>query len=135
MRKTSAELATFVSEKAPERMTGILYILLFWLLGNALSDLTGNIVSGNVLGMLLLFAALKLRAVDPERVRPAAQFLTTNMALCFVPFGVGLIISYRAIVDHLWAIVVAAVVSTLLVLVCTGHVAQWLYKNRENRES
>ena len=112
-------------------MVGIMWILIFWLAGNLLSNLTGNIVSGNVLGMLLLFAALKLRAVDPESVRPAAKFLTANMALCFVPFGVGLIISYRAIADNVWAIAVAAIVSTVLVLVSTGHTMQWLYKNRE----
>ena len=108
-----------------------MWILIFWLAGNLLSDITGTIVSGNVLGMLLLFAALKLRAVDPESVRPAAKFLTANMALCFVPFGVGLIISYRAIADNVWAIAVAAVVSTVLVLISTGHTMQWLYKNKK----
>ena len=108
-----------------------MWILIFWLLGNLSSDLTGNIVSGNVLGMLMLFAALKLRAVDPEAVRPAAKFLTANMALCFVPFGVGLIISYRAIADNVWAIAVAAAVSTVLVLIATGRTMQRLYKNRE----
>ena len=112
-------------------MVGIFWILIFWLAGNVVSSLTGNIVSGNVLGMLMLFAALKLRAVDPEAVRPAAKFLTSNMALCFVPFGVGLIISYRAIADNVWAIAVAAVVSTVLVLVSTGHTMQWLYKNKK----
>ena len=108
-----------------------MWILIFWLAGNVVSDLTGNIVSGNVLGMLLLFAALKLRAIDPEAVRPAAKFLTSNMALYFVPFGVGLIISYRAIANNVWAIAVAAVVSTVLVLVSTGHTMQWLYKNKK----
>lgn len=114
-------------------MVGILYILLFWLAGNAVSDLTGNIVSGNVLGMVMLFAALKFRIVNPEKVRPAAKFLTANMALCFVPFGVGLIVSYRAITDNLWAIIVSAAVSTVLVLVSTGHVTQWLYKRKGKR--
>ena len=111
-----------------------MYILLFWLLGNALSDLTGNIVSGNVLGMLLLFAALKLRLLNPDTVRPAARFLTSNMALCFVPFGVGLIVSYRAITDNLWAIALSAALSTVLVIVCTGHVTQWLYRNGRKKD-
>ena len=110
-----------------------MWILIFWLAGNVVSNLTGNIVSGNVLGMLLLFAALKLRAVDPDTVKPAAKFLTSNMALCFVPFGVGLIISYRAIADNVWAIAVAAAVSTVLVLISTGRTMQQLYKNREKR--
>lgn len=112
-------------------MVGIMYILLFWLIGNVLSNLIGNMVSGNVIGMVLLFAALKFRLVNPDTIRPAAKFLTTNMALCFVPFGVGLIISYRAIADNIWAIVVSAAVSTVLVMVSTGHVMQWMYKAKD----
>lgn len=113
-----------------------MYILLFWLIGNALSNLTGNTVSGNVIGMVLLFAALKLRLIHPDTIRPAAKFLTTNMALCFVPFGVGLIISYHVIADNIWAILVSAAVSTVLVMVSTGHVMQWMYKeNDKQREA
>lgn len=41
-------------------MPGLFYILLFWLIGNALSILTGGYVSGNIIGMILLFAALCL---------------------------------------------------------------------------
>ena len=41
-------------------MTGLFFILFFWLLGNALSLLTGGYVSGNIIGMILLFASLCL---------------------------------------------------------------------------
>lgn len=70
-------------------MTGLFYILFFWLAGNALSLLTGGYVSGNIIGMILLFASLCLRWVPAERVRPAARFLLGAMALFFVPYGVG----------------------------------------------
>ncbi|MDE5636697.1 MAG: CidA/LrgA family protein [Alistipes sp.] len=111
-------------------MKAIVLILIFWLAGNAVSSMTGNVVSGNVIGMMMLFLALKLRAVKAETVRPAAHFLTANMAVCFVPFGVGLMVSYGAIADNLAAIAVSAAVSTVLVLVCVGRVTQRLYKNR-----
>ena len=112
-------------------MVGIMCILLFWLIGNVLSSLIGNMVSGNVIGMVMFFAALKCRLLNPDIVCPAAKFLTTNMALCFVPFGVGLIISYRAIADNIWAILVSAAVSTILVMVSTGRVMQWMYKAKK----
>ena len=86
-------------------MTGLFYILFFWLAGNALSLLTGGYVSGNIIGMILLFASLCLRWVPAERVRPAARFLLGAMALFFVPYGVGLMDSYRVILENLWAIV------------------------------
>ena len=73
-------------------MLGLFYILLFWLIGNALSILTGGYVSGNIIGMILLFAALCMRWVKAETVRPAAKFLLGAMALFFVPYGVGTIV-------------------------------------------
>ena len=107
-------------------MIGLFYILLFWLIGNGLSYLIGGIVSGSVLGMILLFAALCLHWVDAEKVRPAAKFLLGIMALLYVPYGVGLIDSYQIILDNLWAIVVSAVVSTVVVLLLTGKLFQLL---------
>lgn len=107
-------------------MKGIFYILLFWLIGNGLSRLTGGYISGNIIGMILLFAALNLRIVRAEAVRPAARFLLGAMALFFVPFGVGLMVSYETIMHNLWAILVSGAVSTVLVLLATGHMFQFL---------
>ena len=112
-------------------MTGLSYILFFWLAGNALSLLTGGYVSGNIIGMILFFASLCLRWVPAERVRPAARFLLGAMALFFVPYGVGLMDSYRVILENLWAIVVSGIVSTVLVLFVTGKTFQSL--NRRAR--
>lgn len=107
------------------------YILLFWLIGNALSILTGGYVSGNIIGMILLFAALCLHWVKAETVRPAARFLLGAMALFFVPYGVGLMNSYRVILDNLWAIVISGIASTIIVLLVTGQTFQSL--NRRSR--
>lgn len=112
-------------------MAGLFYILFFWLVGNALSRVTGGYVSGNVIGMILLFAALCLRWVKAETVRPAAKFLLGSMALFFVPYGVGLMDSYRVLLDNLWAIVVSGIVSTIIVLLVAGMTFQRL--NRRSR--
>ena len=81
-------------------------------------------MSGNIIGMILLFAALCLRWVRAETVRPAARFLLGAMALFFVPYGVGLMDSYRAIL-------VSGIVSTILVLIVAGQTFQSL--NRRAR--
>lgn len=107
-------------------MLGLLYILFFWLVGNALSLLTGSYISGNIIGLILLFAALCLRWVKAETVRPAARFLLGAMALFFVPYGVGLMESYRTILDNLWAIVISGIVSTIIVLLVSGKTYQSL---------
>ena len=112
-------------------MTGLFQILLFWLIGNSLSIITRGYVSGNIIGMILLFAALCLRWVRAETVRPAARFLLGAMALFFVPYGVGLMDSYRVILDNLWAIVISGIASTIVVLLVTGQTFQSL--NRRSR--
>lgn len=115
-------------------MYGLFQILLFWLIGNALSLLTGGYVSGNIIGMILLFASLCLGWVKAGTIRPAARFLLGSMALFFVPYGVGLMDSYRAILDNLWAIVVSGVVSTVLVLLVTGQTFQRLNRRIHLRQ-
>ena len=112
-------------------MAGLCYILFFWLIGNALSYVTGDYVSGNIIGMILLFAALCLRWVRAETVRPAARFLLGAMALFFVPYGVGLMDSYQVILENGWAIVISGIVSTIIVLFITGKTFQSL--NRRAR--
>ena len=112
-------------------MTGLFLILLFWLVGNALSLLTGGYISGNIIGLILLFASLCMHWVKAETIRPAARFLLGAMALFFVPYGVGLMDSYRVILENLWAILVSGIVSTILVLLVTGKTFQSL--NRRAR--
>jgi holin-like protein len=88
-------------------------------------------ISGNVIGMLLLFALLCAGVVKGETVRPAAKFLLGTMALFFIPFGVGLIDSYEVIMDNIVAIGVATVVSTFAVTAVVGWVFQLVNRRRE----
>lgn len=103
-------------------MTGILIILICWALGNLISMLVGGYVSGNIIGMLLLYAALHFKVIKPEKVAPTAKFLLATMALFFVPFGVGLMESYGVISQHWIAITIAAAISTLAVIAVTAFV-------------
>ena len=114
-------------------MTGLFFILLFWLVGNALSLLTGGYISGNIIGLILLFASLCMHWVKAETIRPAARFLLGAMALFFVPYGVGLMDSYRVILENLWAIVVSGIVSTILVLLVAGKTFQSLNRRARPR--
>lgn len=111
-------------------MKGVLVILACWLAGNLLSMVIDGYISGNIIGMLLLFALLCAGVVKGETVRPAAKFLLGTMALFFIPFGVGLIESYEVIMDNIVAIVVATVVSTFAVIVAVGWAFQLLNKRK-----
>lgn len=110
-------------------MLGLFYILLCWLAGNIIAYFTGNYISGNIIGMILLFCLLEFRLVNAETVRPVAKFLLGSMALFFVPYGVGLMVSYGAIMKNFWAIIVASVVSTVLIMLVVG----WVYQKMVHR--
>lgn len=112
-------------------MKGVFIILLCWLVGNGMSIAIDGYISGNIIGMLLLFVLLCAGVVKGETVRPAAKFLLGTMALFFVPFGVGLIDSYEVIMDNAVAIIVATVVSTFAVIVAVGWVFQLLNKGKK----
>ena len=127
MKQPSFFFSTFVAV-----MIGLCYILVFWLIGNAISYCIGGYISGNIIGMVLFFTALRMGWVQAERVRGAARFLLGSMALFFVPFGVGLMVSYESIVANLWAILVASLVSTVVVLVIVGRLFQWLNARKTN---
>ncbi len=111
-------------------MLGLFYILACWAAGNLVARLTGGYLPGNIIGMVLLFVALRLKWIPAETVRPAAKFLLGVMALFFVPYGVGLMVSYRVLLDNFWAILIAATVSTVLVLLTVG----WIFQ-KLNRKS
>lgn len=114
-------------------MVGILYLLLFLVIGNCVSSLIDGYISGNIIGMILLFVALNLKIVNPESVKPVAKFLLGTMALFFVPFGVGLVVSYETILENIWAILVATIISSVLVLVCVGRIFQRLNRAKDDR--
>ena len=109
-------------------MKGLFIILCCWLAGNALSMVINGYISGNIIGMLLLFVLLCLGVVKADTVRSAAKFLLGTMALFFIPFGVGLIDSYEVIMDNILAISIATLVSTFGVVAVVGWVFQLVNK-------
>lgn len=110
-------------------VNGFAIIMAFFALGEAASILIGHFVPGSVVGMVLLFAALCLRWVDAESIRPVAKFLTSNMILLFIPTFIGIIDTWGLLSSSLleWFAVVA--LTTVAVMASTGYCVQaveWL---------
>lgn len=105
-------------------MYGIFIIFLFYYLGILLSSLTGEFIPGSVIGMVLLFLALASGLVKAHKVKTVAEFITKNMALYFVPVGVGMLVSLH-FMSQAWPLfVLVSVVSMILVMISTGGVYQ-----------
>lgn len=105
---------------------GFAVLLFFQLLGEGIVRAGHWPIPGNVLGMALLLAALILGVVRLEWVLEAAELLLTNMALLFVPVGVGVMLYFDLVAREWLPILAAMVVSTFVVMAVTGHVTQRL---------
>ena len=110
-------------------LKALLWIFSFLGLGELVSYFIDIPIPGNIVGMILIFIALKFKLIRLETVKPASDLLLKYMVLFFVPYGVGLM-SYFDFISSYWIILsVAAVCSTLITLYITALVQQKLEKH------
>lgn len=108
---------------------GLTILLVLQGAGELLCRLLHLPVPGSVLGMGLLFLLLWTKVVRIEWIADACDLLLGNMALFFVPAGVGVMV-HAGLISRQWLpISLALVVSTLLVMAATGWVAE-IYERR-----
>lgn len=103
-------------------------IILISFMGETLNNLIPLPIPASIYGLIILFLALKLEWVRLEQIQATANFLLETMILMFVPAAVGLMVIWPAVQSLLVPLVVIAIVTTILVLVITGWVAQVLYR-------
>lgn len=98
-------------------------------LGELLIGITGVKFPSSIIGMLLLTFFLKMGWVKMSWVKHLSQFLIGNLGFFFVPPGIAILLYLDIIKAHLLPIVLATVISTVLVLVVTGHTHQMVIKS------
>jgi holin-like protein len=109
----------------------IIFICL--LLGEGIAAATGLRIPGSIIGMVLLTALLEARIVRPHQVEGVCNFLLANMGFFFIPAGVGLMLYLDLIASQWVAIVVASAVSTIIVMLVTGFIHQYLRRHARRR--
>jgi lrgA family protein len=97
-------------------------------LGEVIVWATGVKLPSSIIGMLILTLLLKLGWVKLGWVERLSQLLISNLGFFFVPPGVALILYLNVIKENWLSIMMATVVSTVLVLVVTGHMHQLVIK-------
>ena len=110
-------------------LPGIFIVLFFFALGELVGWLVNGFIPGSVIGMMLLFTALCLKWV-----KPVARFLCDNMALFFVPAGVGIVNALDILSQYWQAVLVACAVSTVMVIVVVASIQQWFEKHRKGAD-
>lgn len=102
--------------------------------GKYLSTLSGNLLSGSVIGMLLLFLLLCTGLVKKGQVQPVADFFLANLILFFIPALVAVtLIDFGSLWKELPGIILIAAVTTIVVMASTGLFVQWREQSNASR--
>lgn len=109
-------------------------ILTVSFLGEVLRAVLPLPVPASIYGLLLMLLALCTGVIPLDSVRETGRFLIEIMPLMFIPAAVGLIESWDKISPIVFELIVITAVSTVLVMVLSGRVTQWVIR-KENRKS
>lgn len=90
-------------------------------------------IPGSIIGLLVLTAALQMKIVKISSVKGISTFLISNMGFFFVPPGVALMLYFDIIAREWIPITAATIGSTVIVLIVTGLVLQYMHKRHHNR--
>ncbi len=103
-------------------------ILLFSGIGELLHVVIPLPIPASVYGLVLMLAALITGIVKLEQVKDTAGFLIEIMPIMFVPAGVGLINSWGALKPVVVPVLIITFLTTVIVMVVTGHTTQFLIR-------
>ena len=101
---------------------GFLILLAFQLLGESLVVVLALPLPGPVIGVGLRLVGLLGLGRIPNSLK------ITNLALLFIPAGVGLVLHFDLLASEGWIILLALVISTILATLVTTALFQWLMK-------
>ena len=79
--------------------------------------------------MLIMFISLCTGLIKTEQVSGAGDFLIEVMPVMFIPAAAGLIDSWGTLKPVLVPVAVITVVSTIVVMLVSGHVTQFVTKH------
>lgn len=90
-------------------------------------------IPAGIYGLMLLLVLLAVKVIKLEHVENTADFLIKIMPLMFIPPAVGLVDSWDKITGILIPLCIIIPVSTCVVMIVTGKVADFVIDVKENR--
>lgn len=108
-------------------------ILFISLLGELLRVLIPLPIPASVYGLVLMLLALTTGILKVHQVKEASALLIEIMPVMFIPAGVGLLESWPALRPVWIPVVLITILTTVLVMVVTGRVAQRMI-GKEDKE-
>ena len=91
-------------------------------------------IPAGVYGLFLLLAALCTGVIKLEDVEITGNYLMDVMPVMFIPVSVGLIDSFEEIKAVAGPLIIISLVSTVIVLIVTAKVTEWILKKKGKSE-
>lgn len=109
-------------------------IALLTFIGECLNKLIPLPVPASIYGMVLLFTCLQTGILKLSQIEETADLLLGVMPIFFISPTVSLMSSIGVIKDSLLGVVVVCVISTAMVMVITGLVAQFVIRHEKKED-
>lgn len=115
----------------------LFWIILFSLLGEIISSAIASIVAipGSVIGMVLLFFALHFKLLKLNQVDEVGTWLTDNMAIFFVPAGVGLMTNFELLGEVWLQLLIIMIVTTSIMMWFVGTLVQKVKRHSDHKKT
>ena len=112
----------------------VLVLAIILLISKMIENAVPVPMPASVVGLVLLFIALCTGIVKLGEVESVGTALTNNIGFLFVPAGISVINSLDALSTSPILIILMIIVSTILLLLCTGFVSQFFITKLTKRE-
>lgn len=109
-------------------------IMIISFMGECAKALLPFKIPASVYGLVIMLIALMTGIIKLEAVKDTAEFFIQVMPVMFIPPSVGLITAWPLIKDMLVPFCVTAVITTIIVMVVTGHVSQLIIRLKRRKE-
>lgn len=102
--------------------------------GEVLHALLPLPIPASIYGLVLMLVCLCTKVIKLSQVKIAADFLIDIMPPMFIPGAVGIVVVWADLQEILVPVLVITVVSTIVVMVCTGKVSQAIIRAKKKGE-
>ncbi len=115
-------------------LDGLIYLVIFQILGTGLSAWCMPAIPGPIIGLVLLLVYLCCRGKVPESLNTTASALIGYLPLLLVPPAVSIMAYFHVIERQLWLLLATLVLSLIPAIVFTGWLMQFLVLRQYKKE-
>ncbi len=101
--------------------------------GEALNAFLPFPVPSSIYGLLIMFILLCTKVIKVESIKETSDFFLVTMPILFIVAGVGVIDYWDVIKPILLPSIIIMLVATIIIMVATGRITQWVIGISEKR--